>query len=167
MSANRWRRALASGGRAALASKGAGGARCKLTSVQLRELETVLDAGPAASGTAPLMLFTTTLLIARNQRILAAWNTRQEENTRRAAAGLPPKPANAAARPSPASPHRHNPHPGHTPLTQPVIPTTTQRQPAQGQIPELKKTSQAHTESRAKPRHHTTADPGRQCQTQT
>jgi transposase len=50
MSANRWRRALASGGRAALASKGAGGARCKLTSVQLRELETVLDAGPAASG---------------------------------------------------------------------------------------------------------------------
>jgi hypothetical protein len=42
-------------------------------------------------GTAPLMLFTTTLLIARNQRILAAWNTRQEENTRRAAAGLPPK----------------------------------------------------------------------------
>jgi transposase len=47
---NRWRRALASGGRAALASKGAGGARCKLTPVQLRELETVLDAGPAASG---------------------------------------------------------------------------------------------------------------------
>src|SRR5438034_11290081 len=31
MSANRWRRALAAGGRAALASKGAGGARCKLT----------------------------------------------------------------------------------------------------------------------------------------
>jgi transposase len=30
MSANRWRRALAGGGRAALASKGAGGARCKL-----------------------------------------------------------------------------------------------------------------------------------------
>jgi transposase len=50
MSANRWRRALAAGGRAALASKGAGGARCKLTFTQLRELETVLDAGPAASG---------------------------------------------------------------------------------------------------------------------
>ncbi|HEV8276406.1 MAG TPA: helix-turn-helix domain-containing protein [Streptosporangiaceae bacterium] len=50
MSANRWRRALAAGGRAALASRGAGGAKCKLTTVQLRELETVLDAGPAASG---------------------------------------------------------------------------------------------------------------------
>jgi hypothetical protein len=42
-------------------------------------------------GLTPLMLFTTTLLIARNQRILAAWNTRQEENQRRAAVGLPPK----------------------------------------------------------------------------
>src|SRR5215831_4356467 len=50
MSANRWRRALAVGGRQALASKGAGGARCKLTPVQLRELEAVLDAGPAAWG---------------------------------------------------------------------------------------------------------------------
>ncbi len=42
-------------------------------------------------GLAPLMLFITTLLIVRNQRILAAWNTRQEETQRRAAAGLPPK----------------------------------------------------------------------------
>jgi hypothetical protein len=42
-------------------------------------------------GLPPLMLFTTTLLIARNQRILAAWNARQAENARRAAAGLPPK----------------------------------------------------------------------------
>jgi hypothetical protein len=42
-------------------------------------------------GLTPLMLFTTTLLIVRNQRILAAWNARQAENTRRAAAGLPPK----------------------------------------------------------------------------
>jgi transposase len=50
MSANRWRRALAAGGRAALACKGAGGAKCKLTVPQLRELETVLDAGPAAWG---------------------------------------------------------------------------------------------------------------------
>jgi hypothetical protein len=39
MSANRWRRALAAGGRAAPASKGAGGARCKLSRVQLGELE--------------------------------------------------------------------------------------------------------------------------------
>ncbi|MFG2703162.1 winged helix-turn-helix domain-containing protein [Streptomyces sp. NPDC048386] len=50
MSANRWRRALASGGRQALASKGPGGARCKLDAGQLRVLQTVLDAGPAASG---------------------------------------------------------------------------------------------------------------------
>ena len=50
MSANRWRRALAAGGRAALASRGAGGARCKLSPAQLGELAAVLDAGPAASG---------------------------------------------------------------------------------------------------------------------
>jgi hypothetical protein len=43
------------------------------------------------TGLAPLMLFTTTLLIARNQRILSAWDARQAENARRAAAGLPPK----------------------------------------------------------------------------
>jgi hypothetical protein len=42
-------------------------------------------------GLAPLTLFVTTLLIARNQRILHAWNARQEETQRRAAAGLPPK----------------------------------------------------------------------------
>ena len=50
MSANRWRRSLAAGGREALASGGAGGARCKLTSAQVAELEAVLDAGPAACG---------------------------------------------------------------------------------------------------------------------
>ena len=50
MSANRWRRALAAGGRAALASRGAGGMKCRLTGSQLRELESVLDAGPAVSG---------------------------------------------------------------------------------------------------------------------
>jgi transposase len=50
MSVNRWRRALAGGGRAALASKGAGGARCKLTAAQLGELEAVLAEGPAAQG---------------------------------------------------------------------------------------------------------------------
>ena len=42
-------------------------------------------------GLAPLMLFTTILLVARNQRILTAWNARQEENKHRAATGLPPK----------------------------------------------------------------------------
>jgi putative transposase len=50
MPANRWRRALAGGGRAALASTGAGGARCKLTPAELGELEAVLDTGPAACG---------------------------------------------------------------------------------------------------------------------
>jgi transposase len=50
MSVNRWRRALAAGGRAALESKGAGGAKCKLTAAQLAELEAVLDAGPVAAG---------------------------------------------------------------------------------------------------------------------
>jgi len=42
-------------------------------------------------GLTPLMLFTVTLLVVRNQRTLAAWNTRQAENARRAAAGLPPR----------------------------------------------------------------------------
>ena len=50
MSANRWRRALAAGGRDALATKGAGGAKCKLSQAQLGELEAALDAGPAAWG---------------------------------------------------------------------------------------------------------------------
>ena len=50
MSVNRWRRALAAGGREALASKGAGGAKCKLTKAQVAGLEEVLDAGPAACG---------------------------------------------------------------------------------------------------------------------
>ena len=42
-------------------------------------------------GLAPLTLFTATLLVVRNQRILNAWNNRQEENQRRAANGLPPR----------------------------------------------------------------------------
>ncbi len=50
MSVNRWRRALAAGGREALASMGAGGAKCKLSEAQVAELEAVLDAGPAAVG---------------------------------------------------------------------------------------------------------------------
>jgi transposase len=50
MSANRWRRALVAGGRAALVSKGPGGGPCKLTAAQVRELETALEAGPAAWG---------------------------------------------------------------------------------------------------------------------
>jgi len=42
-------------------------------------------------GLTSLMLFTATLLIVRNQRIPRAWNARQKDNARRAAAGLPPK----------------------------------------------------------------------------
>ena len=42
-------------------------------------------------GLTPLMLFTATLLIVRNQRIITAWNARQDQNARRAAQGLPPK----------------------------------------------------------------------------
>ena len=43
------------------------------------------------TGLAPLTLFTTVLLTVRNQRILTAWNARQEEDARRAAKGQPPK----------------------------------------------------------------------------
>ena len=50
MSANRWRRALAAGGRAALASTGPGGGPAKLSAAQVRELGTVLEGGPAAWG---------------------------------------------------------------------------------------------------------------------
>src|SRR3954452_22732228 len=50
MSANRWGHAMAEGGRPALASKGAGGARCRLSPVRLDELQALLDAGPAAWG---------------------------------------------------------------------------------------------------------------------
>jgi Homeodomain-like domain len=41
MPVNRWRRALAAGGRAALASRGAGGAKCKLTAAQVAALSGV------------------------------------------------------------------------------------------------------------------------------
>jgi putative transposase len=37
MPVNRWRRALAAGGRAALASRGAGGAQCKLTAARVAD----------------------------------------------------------------------------------------------------------------------------------
>ena len=42
-------------------------------------------------GLPPLALWPACLHAVRNQRILDAWNTRQAENQRRAAAGLPPK----------------------------------------------------------------------------
>src|SRR5215468_7489706 len=50
MSADRWRRAVAAGGRAALMSKGPGGAPAKLTPGQVGEPAALLEAGPAAWG---------------------------------------------------------------------------------------------------------------------
>jgi transposase len=50
MSANRWRRVFQAGGRDALASKGPGGAVCKLDQAQLAALQAALEAGPAAQG---------------------------------------------------------------------------------------------------------------------
>jgi hypothetical protein len=43
------------------------------------------------TGLAPLTLWLACALAVRNQRILAAWDARQQDNTRRAAAGLPPR----------------------------------------------------------------------------
>ena len=43
------------------------------------------------TGLTPLALWLACLLAVRNQRILSAWNARQADNARRAAAGLPPK----------------------------------------------------------------------------
>ena len=57
-------------------------------------------------GLAPLMLFTTTLLIVRNQRILAAWNARQEENP----APRRQRPAPENPPPPPQDPHRARRH---------------------------------------------------------
>ena len=72
---------------------------CARRTAAERAFATVKD--PAASdtargwcrlaGLAPLTLFTLVLLAVRNQRILTAWNARQEQGTRRAAKGLPPK----------------------------------------------------------------------------
>ncbi len=43
------------------------------------------------TGLAPLTLWIACLLAVRNQRILDAYNTRQQDNARRTAAGLPPR----------------------------------------------------------------------------
>ena len=42
-------------------------------------------------GLTPLALWLACLLTVRNQRILSAWDIRQADNKKRAAAGLPPK----------------------------------------------------------------------------
>ena len=49
-SAYQWRRRLRAGGEAALASKGPGGAVCRLSGVQLSRLAAALEGGPAAWG---------------------------------------------------------------------------------------------------------------------
>ena len=43
------------------------------------------------TGLTPLTLWLACLLAVRNQRILTAWDARQDDNARRAAAGLPPR----------------------------------------------------------------------------
>ena len=121
-------------------------------------------------GLAPLMLFAAALLVARNQRIIAALNARQAENARRAAAGLPRRSGDGAARHSPASPRRHNARPAahanpgtcdqhdHDQAGSASTPAT--------RITRQKATRQAHTAPRA-------ASPGArpqpypECQTQT
>jgi hypothetical protein len=54
------------------------------------------------TGLTPLMLWTASLLALRNQRILTAFQARQDDSTRRAAAGLPPR-TRRKRRPSPAA----------------------------------------------------------------
>jgi transposase len=49
-SAYQWRRRWRTGGAAALASAGQGGAACKLSEAQLARLRAALDRGPAAAG---------------------------------------------------------------------------------------------------------------------
>ena len=49
-SAYQWRRRWRAGGKAALASKGAGGAACRLSPAQLARLRAELDKGPAVHG---------------------------------------------------------------------------------------------------------------------
>jgi transposase len=49
-SAYQWRRRWRAGGQAALASKGAGGAVCRLSPAQLARLRAELDKGPAVHG---------------------------------------------------------------------------------------------------------------------
>ena len=66
-------------------------------------------------GVTPLALWLACLLTVRNQRILSAWDARQEQNTHQAAA-RPQKTRKRRRQPSPASPpDRHNPCGHHSP----------------------------------------------------
>jgi len=117
-------------------------------------------------GLTPLMLFTTTLLIVRNQRILHAWNARQEENQRRAAAGgspenpqTPPQDPRRPRRRTTLTPHHHDREPApHHPRD-----TTARRQHARRQ--HQPSSSTARAPEHADTMHPATEQP--ECQTQT
>jgi hypothetical protein len=98
-------------------------------------------------GLAPLMLFVTTLLVVRNQRILAAWNTRQEENSRRAA---PQNPQTAPQ--DPRRPHRRAALTRNHYPTSPAKPVTASQdnQPQPGES-----ISRNRTNQRTRPRYGT------------
>ena len=121
-------------------------------------------------GLTPLMLWLACLLAVRNQRILTAWDARQADDARRAAAGLPPKTRRrrrktlaSLGRRSTAITRRHptpHPSPARTPdhpdhstenTARCPEPATTARQPA------LNPASHAGTTPRRTP----------ECQTQT
>ena len=76
------------------------------------------------TGLAPLALWLACLLAVRNQRILAAWDTRHADNTRRAASGLPPRTRRRAANP------RHaRRRPALTPPGRQQLPAATRQHP--------------------------------------
>ena len=111
-------------------------------------------------GLAPIMLWLACLLIVRNQRILAAWDARQDDNARRAAAGLPPDPP-----PAPQDPHQpgHRRHPTLTrhanPARLPPAPNPRHHRPADP--------AQKQPPRHAEPRKPAKAVSRAECQTQT
>ena len=122
-------------------------------------------------GLAPLMLFTTTLLIVRNQRILTAWNARQEENARRAAAG----PAAENPAPAPQDPHQlaaatGRPSPASTPAPRTAPATSTTGTRAAAALPgNHAGHAEATTRDTNRTRHGSSPQPRHspECQTQT
>ncbi len=116
-------------------------------------------------GLTPLTLAITCLLVVRNQRILQAWDARQEENESRAAKGLPPK-TRRRRRKHPRQPRHRTalttqpddtrpPHPSPAPRSPPACPEPGHTAP--------KPTRQARNHTAAT----TTAECLPECQTQT
>ena len=68
-SAYAWRRRWRAGGKAALASRGPGGAECRLSPVQLARLRAALEAGPAVWGWAQDQRWTLERVSARIARL--------------------------------------------------------------------------------------------------